>query len=434
MQIPDFFVQDGDTLKLYPSKLYIAIWATIFGTLLVFFMAWPLQTTMATSEYYVVLLGTCFSATLFLGFARELWHREPILVLTKKTITTRGIPFYRPKTLNLADVDDIKLVHQRRNSFIFIYKKAENQTASNKPISIGAKWFSLDNPQNLVRHHLIVAFLPCPVEALVNFLIKYTLANGQPNIVEGVVEAAQEELEKELGIILNQAALQSLKKPDLVIFDCDGVLVDGEVLSYETYAKVFTQENFAISPDDLMHRYSGLSLADMIAEIEKTGHIRFSSAILEKIDQAIREVFMQKLKPVSGVIELLEELKQQNIPVCLVSNGLRSRVDCALKATGLKKYFPENQIFDVSLVKRGKPAPDLLMYAAWATDKNPGRCVAIDDSVTGITAARAADMPVIGFLGGAHATGLEYQANVKAAKPTALAYSMDDVAKLLLPQ
>lgn len=217
----------------------------------------------------------------------------------------------------------------------------------------------------------------------------------------------------------------------MIIFDCDGVLIDGEILSYKTYAKILAEENFGVSSDELLKRFSGLSLADMITGVEKTYGVHLNSNIYNKIDKAICEVFRAHLKPMPGIVDVLEKLKRQNIPFCLVSNGLRSRIDCALDATGLKKYFPKNHLFDVSLVKNGKPSPDLYLHAALAMGAAPSACLVIDDSAAGIQAAKSAHMLVIGFLGGEHAKTVPYQKAIRDAKPDAIAYSMREVIDLI---
>ncbi|MCL5437058.1 MAG: HAD-IA family hydrolase [Candidatus Dependentiae bacterium] len=222
-----------------------------------------------------------------------------------------------------------------------------------------------------------------------------------------------------------------IETPKLVIFDCDGVLVDSEVLSYQTYAKVFAEENFRASPEELLRRLSGLTLADMISTIEKEEGIRFSSDIFDRIAKAIHEAFTNELKAMPGTAHLLERLAAAGIRSCVVSNGLKSRVDQALTVTGLKKYFPERHIFDISLVTRGKPAPDLLLYAAKSFSTSPAVCLVIDDSVTGIRAAQAAHMQTIAFLGGSHTTIDNYQEKVRATEPDAIAFSMDEVVRLI---
>lgn len=222
------------------------------------------------------------------------------------------------------------------------------------------------------------------------------------------------------------------KNKKLVIFDCDGVLVDSEILSYETYAKVFAQDNFEVSPDELLHQLSGLSIDDMISTLEKKRGKSFNKGIKDKIAQAIVEAFTKKLKPIPGVISLLQKLVDAEIDFCVVSNGLKSRVSNALRVTGLEKYFTDQQIFDVSQVKNGKPAPDLLLHAAHTTGHDPHDCFVIDDSVTGIKAGLAAGMTVIGFLGGAHAQPAWYRERVLNANPTHLAYDMEAVGKIIL--
>lgn len=228
---------------------------------------------------------------------------------------------------------------------------------------------------------------------------------------------------------LKQATIQ---KPELVIFDCDGVLVDSEVLSYETYAKVFASENFDITPSDLLDRLSGLSLSDMLQSLKKNAGVTLSSNIKDKLHKAILQRFTRDLRPMPGIIDLLENLTAIPIPFCVASNGSKARITHALTVTGLREYFSDERIFDVSLVKNGKPAPDLFLYAAEKMGIAPNQCLVIEDSVTGIAAAKAAQMAVIGFLGGSHCTAKNYASRIHAAQPSLVVDSIDAVKKILV--
>lgn len=400
MEIPNYFIKDGDTLKLYPSRLILAIVTGLSLVVLSALLIAPLNTTNMTAYVVLELMGTLFFSILTFGFAREFWHKEPIVTITPTSLTIRGIPFWAPEMIEWSEIDDFAIVENRKNSFLFIYGKP----GSNQPTTFCQILFCPSDTLKRKRHYINTMFLPCSAWELFNFLTIYHLGN--------------------------RTQQKTFKNIKLVIFDCDGVLVDSEILSYETYAKVFAQENFDLSPDELLDRLSGLSLPDMIAALEKTEKRSFSSDILDKIDKAIRESFSRSLKPVPGSAELLEKLTAHGIKICVVSNGFRGRIDHALTVTGLKKYFQDDQIFDVSQVKNGKPAPDLLLYAARQMGVDPTHTVVVDDSVTGIRAARAAQMHVIGFLGGSHTAAKGYQTRVKRAQADRVAYSMDEIADM----
>ncbi len=403
MEIPNYFVKDGDTLKLYPSKLMLAIVTGLSFAILSVLLVVPHNTTSMIAYVVLDIMGTLFFSILTFGFAREFWHKEPIVTITPTSLTIRGIPFWAPETINWSEIDDIAIVKNRKNSFLFIYEKPGSSEGSLLRERLG----TLSDNLNRKQHYINTMFLPrLAHEGLFSFLTIYHLGN--------------------------RTQQKTFKNIKLVIFDCDGVLVDSETLSYETYTKVFAQENFDLSPDELLDRLSGLSLPDMIAMLEKTEGRSFSSDILDKIDKAIRESFSRSLKPVSGTSELLEKLTAHGIKICVVSNGFRGRIDHALTVTGLKKYFPDNHIFDVSQVKNGKPAPDLLLYAAKQMGANPMDTVVVDDSVTGIRAAQAARMAVIGFLGGSHAAAEGYQTRINRAQADTIAYSMDEISDFFI--
>jgi HAD superfamily hydrolase (TIGR01509 family) len=184
---------------------------------------------------------------------------------------------------------------------------------------------------------------------------------------------------------------------DLIIFDCDGVLVDSEVLSCGCLSKTLHQCGVELSTEQVVRLFLGRSTADVIAYCRAAGH-PLPTDFLADLSQRIRETFRGQLEPIAGVGTLLSELK---IPFCVASSSDLERVFFSLELTGLASRFGD-RVYTSQMVKSGKPAPDLFLHAAAAMGFKPDRTLVIEDSVSGVTAAKAAGMRVWGFVGGAH--------------------------------
>jgi HAD superfamily hydrolase (TIGR01509 family) len=184
---------------------------------------------------------------------------------------------------------------------------------------------------------------------------------------------------------------------DLVIFDCDGVLVDSERLAVRIEAEVISALGWPLTEAEVIERFVGRSDAYMQAEIER--HI--GTAVDWEADFAprYRETFERELTPVDGVIDALDAIDAIAIPTCIASSGTHDRLRFTLGLTGLSERF-EGRIFSASEVANGKPAPDLFLHAAARMGYEPARCAVIEDSVAGVEAAIAAGMPVFAFSGG----------------------------------
>lgn len=190
----------------------------------------------------------------------------------------------------------------------------------------------------------------------------------------------------------------------LVIFDCDGVLVDSEGLDSEVLAEAFSREGLVISEHEIDVRFRGKSVPDCI----KLAQLLLAESPAWKnksIDQQVSdtqvfwrkkqlrclEVYAEKLQAIPGVEKVIRFLKEKNIPVCVASNGKHEKMAITLVKAGLKDFFGNN-IFSFEEVKQGKPAPDLFLYAAKKMDASPAETVVIEDSLSGIAAALAAGM------------------------------------------
>jgi HAD superfamily hydrolase (TIGR01509 family) len=180
---------------------------------------------------------------------------------------------------------------------------------------------------------------------------------------------------------------------DLVIFDCDGVLVDSERLAVRTEVEILGSLGWPMTEAEVIDRFVGRSAAYMQGEIEQhLGRpIDWESEYLQKTQQ----VFRQELRPVDGIFEALEGI---DAAVCVASSGTHEAIRFSLGLTGLLERF-EGTIFSAEDVEHGKPAPDLFLLAAKTMGHKPPRCAVIEDSVSGVTAGLAADMTVFAYTG-----------------------------------
>ncbi|MER5796502.1 HAD family hydrolase [Streptomyces sp. NPDC001980] len=184
---------------------------------------------------------------------------------------------------------------------------------------------------------------------------------------------------------------------DLVIFDNDGVLVDSEPISNRLLAAYLTELGHPTSYEDSIRDYMGSAMHrvhDLV--LERTGQ-RLPDDFDDVFHGRVFAAFEEELKPVSGVAGVLEQLAADGVPYCVASSGSHERIRVGHRTTGLDRWFDESRIFSSQDVGRGKPAPDLFLYAAERMGAEPGRCAVVEDSPLGVQAAVAAGMDVYGF-------------------------------------
>ena len=187
---------------------------------------------------------------------------------------------------------------------------------------------------------------------------------------------------------------------ELIIFDCDGVLVDSEPIINRAHALVLTACGHSITEEALIERFCGMSDPEMLDIIEREWGRALPASYAARVGEMIESGLRQSLAPIDGVAQLLDGLRS---PRCVASSSLPEQIRRKLELTGLLPYFGEN-LFSATMVARGKPAPDLFLYAAQQLRAAPTRCLVIEDSPAGIDAALAAGMTAIGFSGGSHCT------------------------------
>lgn len=184
---------------------------------------------------------------------------------------------------------------------------------------------------------------------------------------------------------------------DLVIFDNDGVLVDSEPISNRLLAAYLTELGHPTSYEESIRDYMG-SAMHRIHELvlERTGQ-RLPADFDDVFHTRVFTAFEQELVAVAGAAEVLEKLDADGVPYCVASSGSHERIRVGHRTTGLDRWFDEKRIFSSQDVGRGKPAPDLFLYAAERMGISPDRCVVVEDSPLGVQAAVAAGMDVYGF-------------------------------------
>jgi HAD superfamily hydrolase (TIGR01509 family) len=184
----------------------------------------------------------------------------------------------------------------------------------------------------------------------------------------------------------------------LVIFDCDGVLIDSEAICARVQADALSRLGYPITYDDMIRRFTGVPDREMYVTIER----EFGRPLPPDYDDlASREItkrFTQDLRAIPGVHVALAAIE---LPICVASSATADKLQLGLSAVGLYDRFAPN-VFSADEVDHGKPAPDLFLHAARRMQVAPHRCLVVEDSVAGVTAAVAAGMRVAGFYGAIH--------------------------------
>ncbi|CAN5650454.1 HAD family hydrolase [soil metagenome] len=188
-----------------------------------------------------------------------------------------------------------------------------------------------------------------------------------------------------------------MTRPELVVFDCDGVLVDSERLTVVVEARVLTEMGWPITSAEVVER--GMGTSSQLADLEQRFGADWARDFDERTTAELHETFDRELTAIDGVATLLDHLDEQGVPTCVASSGSHGRMRRTLGRTGLFDRF-EGRIFSASEVENGKPAPDLFLHAAAAMGVEPSACAVLEDSVYGVRAGVAAGMTVYGYAGG----------------------------------
>ncbi|RVD14233.1 MAG: HAD family hydrolase [Mesorhizobium sp.] len=201
--------------------------------------------------------------------------------------------------------------------------------------------------------------------------------------------------------------------PELVIFDCDGVLVDSEALSVSALLGMVKVAGGSVSEDTAYEHFLGRSMKSVREILGRDFGLDITDLHLTEMRVELMRKFREELKPIAGVKKILPKL---GLPFCVASSGTLDRIRYALDVTGLLGLM-EPHLFSATMVAKGKPAPDLFLHAAASMRAHPRKCLVVEDSPAGIIAARAAGMRVFAFTGGSHAGNPTLKARLASSEP-----------------
>ncbi|MEJ2258690.1 MAG: HAD-IA family hydrolase [Woeseiaceae bacterium] len=209
----------------------------------------------------------------------------------------------------------------------------------------------------------------------------------------------------------------------LIIFDCDGVLVDSECIAADVFLYHIRAAGGVIDEADAYTRFLGRTSTAVHRILREEYDVAFTGPQLERMQADLYERLRHDLQPTPGIRDALANV---NGPRCVASSSTPERIRLELEVTRLLEHF-EPHVYSASMVREGKPAPDLFLHAAAACGAAPPDCIVIEDSPSGVLAAQAAGMRVLAFTGGSHATLCNLATEVAALSPDA---TFDDMRKL----
>jgi HAD superfamily hydrolase (TIGR01509 family) len=205
----------------------------------------------------------------------------------------------------------------------------------------------------------------------------------------------------------------------MVIFDCNGVLVDSEPLATAIVSQEFMRAGFPLTPDIVARYFTGRRPADMFAEVETAAGRKLPPDFAATVANATLRRFRAELRATAHMAQALAWLRG---PKCVASSSSFDRIRVSLESTDLIRYF-EPYLFSATEVPNGKPAPDLFLHVAAKMRIEPRHCIVVEDSTVGVAAGVAAGMTVIGFVGGSHA-GPQLTERLRAAGARAVIADM----------
>lgn len=220
--------------------------------------------------------------------------------------------------------------------------------------------------------------------------------------------------------------MENVMPLDLVIFDCDGVLIDSEGLAMRVFVETLATYGICLTLEEAMKRYMGTSLASEMADIEARYRIKLAPDYAEKKRRKRMQLFETSLKAMPGILGLIDALSYKK---CVASSGSPQTLHHSLGLVGLWDAFAPH-IFSATQVKNGKPAPDLFLFAADQMGVSASNCLVVEDSVAGVQAAKAAKMRVFGFTGGEHC-GPEHAEILRREGADQVFASMNQIAEAL---
>ena len=215
----------------------------------------------------------------------------------------------------------------------------------------------------------------------------------------------------------------------LIIFDCDGVLIDSEIVAARLEAEAITELGLPTTAEEICRRFAGTTTREVWATLERELGRPLPDGFFEAHLAHVRDVFSRELEPIAGARAAVETVAVAGVPFCVASSTQLPSLITNLGTAGLVDLF-DGHVYSASQVKRAKPAPDVFLFAASQMGADPADCVVVEDSVAGVTAARRAGMPVVGFVGGSHVTA-GHDERLKAAGARAIFSTMRDLDAVL---
>jgi HAD superfamily hydrolase (TIGR01509 family) len=185
---------------------------------------------------------------------------------------------------------------------------------------------------------------------------------------------------------------------ELVIFDCDGVLVDSEVISNDVLARALTAEGLQTTLAEARRDYQGLLLGEVLERAQARLGRPLPADWLERYERDRANALRRELEPVPGAAGAVRAIRAAGVAACVASQGKLEKTRLSLELTGLDGLFAAEELFSAESVARGKPHPDLFLHAAATMGAEPARCAVVEDTPTGVTAALAAGMRAIGLI------------------------------------
>ncbi|OZI36493.1 phosphoglycolate phosphatase [Bordetella genomosp. 1] len=224
-----------------------------------------------------------------------------------------------------------------------------------------------------------------------------------------------------------------MSQPDLpvqlVIFDCDGVLIDSEIIAAHAQSRALAPYGIALTPRELALRFAGIPDRDQWQTLQQEHGVTLPDHFEADYADSLEAIFRNELRALPHARELTDLLRARGIPYCVASSSERDRLRVNLGIAGLADRF-EPHLFSVTQVARGKPWPDLFLHAAATMGVAPGHCLVVEDSVPGVRAARAAGMRVVGDVAAGH-IGPGHDARLREAGAFAIVDDLIEVAPLL---
>ncbi|TWF52087.1 HAD family hydrolase [Neorhizobium alkalisoli] len=216
----------------------------------------------------------------------------------------------------------------------------------------------------------------------------------------------------------------------LVIFDCDGVLVDSEPLSVRVLVEALRRRGVEMTEEEAYGHFLGKSLSTMKQILDEEYGFHTGPEFLEEMRLDLYALFKTDLQPISGIAETLDGLKALGFRTCVASSSQPERIRLSLTLTGIVDKL-DPHLFSATMVKNGKPAPDLFLHAASEMGVLPENCIVIEDSPAGIEAGHRAGMAVFAFTGGSHAILPGHREKIEALSPERVFDVMTDLLHLV---